>query len=168
MAKGITASRAVIRKMRTFLILSALLTGVRPYVYQKCELAELLHKNGLDGYRGYNLANWVCLVQHESNYDTRVIGRNRRGGKNLSSDYGIFQINSIRWCEDGRTQNTRKLKNGCKKSCRGMAGRKDARRETSTTFWMTAKCDAQKSSLCAPNPQPTVHLTVSATLLKVQ
>ncbi|XP_038657142.1 lysozyme C-1-like isoform X3 [Scyliorhinus canicula] len=118
MAKGITASRAVIRKMRTFLILSALLTGVRPYVYQKCELAELLHKNGLDGYRGYNLANWVCLVQHESNYDTRVIGRNRRGGKNLSSDYGIFQINSIRWCEDGRTQNTRKLKNGCKKSCR--------------------------------------------------
>ncbi|XP_041067897.1 lysozyme C-1-like [Carcharodon carcharias] len=107
--------------MKTFLILSALLTGAIPYVYQKCELAHLLHKNGLDGYRGYSLANWVCLVQHESNYNTSIVGHNRRDGKTLSSDYGIFQINSIRWCEDGQTQNSKKLRNGCRKSCKDVS-----------------------------------------------
>ncbi|XP_067896170.1 lysozyme C, milk isozyme-like [Heterodontus francisci] len=103
--------------MKPFFILSALLTVTSPYVYQKCELARLLRENGLNGYRGYSLANWLCLVQYESNYNTGVVGRNRRGGRTMSSDYGIFQINSIMWCDDGRTQNTKKLKNGCGKSC---------------------------------------------------
>ncbi|XP_043556136.1 lysozyme C-1-like [Chiloscyllium plagiosum] len=102
--------------MKTFLILSVLLTGARPYVYQKCELAQLLRRNGLDGYRGYSLENWICLVQYESNYNTRIVGLNKRAGRTLSSDYGIFQINSVRWCEDGQTQHPKRRK-GCGKRC---------------------------------------------------
>ncbi|XP_067848356.1 lysozyme C-1-like [Heptranchias perlo] len=103
--------------MKTFFILSALLAVASPYIYEKCELARVLRKNGLDGYRGYSLANWVCLVQYESSYNTRVVGRNRRGGRTLSSDYGLFQISSIGWCDDGRTQYSKNPKNGCGSKC---------------------------------------------------
>uniref|UniRef100_UPI00398F5004 lysozyme C, milk isozyme-like n=1 Tax=Pristiophorus japonicus TaxID=55135 RepID=UPI00398F5004 len=100
--------------MKTFFILSALLAVASPYVYEKCELARVLRNNGLDGFHGYSLANWVCLIQYESSYNTRAIGRNSRAGQIVSSDYGIFQINSYWWCDDGQTQNSR---NGCRRSC---------------------------------------------------
>uniref|UniRef100_UPI00398EB3EA lysozyme C-1-like n=1 Tax=Pristiophorus japonicus TaxID=55135 RepID=UPI00398EB3EA len=106
--------------MKSFFILSALLAVASPYVYEKCELARVIRDSGLDGYRGYSLANWMCLVQHESSYNTRVVGRNRRDGRTVSSDYGLFQISSIRWCDDGRTENLKNSKNSknvCGKSC---------------------------------------------------
>uniref|UniRef100_A0A8C4EQE4 lysozyme n=1 Tax=Dicentrarchus labrax TaxID=13489 RepID=A0A8C4EQE4_DICLA len=46
-----------------------------------------------------SLANWVCLTQHESNYNTGAINHNTDG----STDYGIFQINSRWWCNNGLT-----------------------------------------------------------------
>ncbi|XP_032889376.1 lysozyme C, milk isozyme-like [Amblyraja radiata] len=103
--------------MKTFILLSALLFVASPYIFEKCELAQLLLRHGLDGYRGYSLANWVCLVEHESGYNTRVVGRNRRGGKTVSSDYGIFQISSTRWCRDGQTTRRRNTDDSCGRSC---------------------------------------------------
>ncbi|XP_078088200.1 lysozyme C-1-like [Mustelus asterias] len=100
--------------MKTLVILSALLAVASPYVYSKCELARTFWRNGLDGYQGYSLADWVCLAQYESTYDTEAIGRNRRGGVVVSSDYGILQINSYWWCDDHQTRNTR---NGCHRNC---------------------------------------------------
>ncbi|XP_051269524.1 lysozyme C [Dicentrarchus labrax] len=67
--------------------------------YQRCEWARVLKNNGMDGYHGYSLANWVCLTQHESNYNTGAINHNTDG----STDYGIFQINSRWWCNNGLT-----------------------------------------------------------------
>ena len=43
----------------------------------------------------------MCLARWESNYNTRATNYNR-GDK--STDYGIFQINSRWWCNDGKTQ----------------------------------------------------------------
>ncbi|XP_078416526.1 lysozyme C-1/C-2-like [Cetorhinus maximus] len=100
--------------MKILLILSALFAGASPYTYQKCELARVLQSKGLDGYHGYSLANWVCLVQYESSYDTHAINHNRRGRIVVSTDYGLFQINSYWWCDDGQTPNTH---NGCHKRC---------------------------------------------------
>ena len=51
----------------------------------------------MDGYYGISLANWVCLSKWESSYNTRAINRNTDG----STDYGIFQINSRWWCDNG-------------------------------------------------------------------
>ncbi|KAM9841319.1 lysozyme C [Aulostomus maculatus] len=79
-------------------------------IYDRCEWARVLKKNGMDGYRGYSLANWVCLSQWESNYNTRATNHNTDG----STDYGIFQINSRWWCEDGRTPGS---VNACGISC---------------------------------------------------
>nr|XP_013014604.1 lysozyme C, spleen isozyme-like [Cavia porcellus] len=53
----------------------------------------------------------MCLIKWESNYNTRVKNYNP-GSK--STDYGIFQINSRYWCNDGKTP---RAVNGCGISC---------------------------------------------------
>ncbi|XP_029926410.1 lysozyme C-like [Myripristis murdjan] len=80
-------------------------------VYTRCEWARVLKANGMNGYRGNSLANWVCLTQWESNYNTAATNRNTDG----STDYGIFQINSRWWCQDNRTPGT--THNGCGVQC---------------------------------------------------
>lgn len=58
----------------------------------------------------------MCLAKAESSYNTRVTNYNP-GDK--STDYGIFQINSHYWCNDGKTPNA---VNGCHVSCKGKTG----------------------------------------------
>ncbi|XP_071981202.1 lysozyme C, kidney isozyme-like isoform X3 [Engystomops pustulosus] len=67
-------------------------------VFTKCELAKALKTAGLDGYYGYSLANWMCMAYYESRYTTNAMYDN-----GWSRDYGIFQINSYWWCNDGKT-----------------------------------------------------------------
>ncbi|KAL6083011.1 hypothetical protein STEG23_028011 [Scotinomys teguina] len=73
-------------------------------VYERCEFARTLKSHGMDGYAGISLANWVCLAQHESDFNTqaRHFSTNRQ-----CTDYGIFQINSRYWCNDGKTKGAR-------------------------------------------------------------
>ncbi|XP_057613868.1 lysozyme C-2-like [Chionomys nivalis] len=99
--------------MKALLILEFLLlsVSVQAKVYERCEFARILKSNGMDGYRGVSLADWVCLAQHESNFNTRATNYNSRG---QSTDYGIFQINSRYWCNDGKTP---KAVNACGISC---------------------------------------------------
>ncbi|XP_031433021.1 lysozyme C II-like [Clupea harengus] len=79
-------------------------------VYDHCELARTLKDAGMDGYRGVSLADWVCLSKWESSYNTEAINHNTDG----STDYGIFQINSKWWCNDGATPGA---KNACNINC---------------------------------------------------
>ncbi|XP_073481056.1 lysozyme C-like [Aquarana catesbeiana] len=75
----------------------------------KCEFVKIA-KSKLNGYAGSSAADWVCLVQHESNFETTAINHN---GKQ-STDYGLFQINSKYWCHDGKTA---RATNGCGIEC---------------------------------------------------
>ncbi|XP_072511452.1 lysozyme C [Notamacropus eugenii] len=77
----------------------------------RCAFARRIKELGLDGYRGVSLANWVCLAQWESNFNTKA--KNYNPG-DQSTDYGIFQINSHYWCNDGKTP---RATNGCKVRC---------------------------------------------------
>ncbi|XP_029300978.1 lysozyme C-like [Cottoperca gobio] len=92
-------------------------------VYQRCEWARALKEHGMDGYYGHSLANCeyesgvysvsfagVCLSKWESDYSTAATNHNTDG----STDYGIFQINSRWWCDDGRTPHTA---NACNIRC---------------------------------------------------
>ncbi|OCT66876.1 lysozyme C-1 [Xenopus laevis] len=79
-------------------ILFAVLVGSEAKVFTKCELAKVLKAGGLDGYYGYSLANWMCLSYYESRYTTNAMYDN-----GWSRDYGVFQINSYWWCNDGKT-----------------------------------------------------------------
>ncbi|XP_072191181.1 lysozyme C [Excalfactoria chinensis] len=76
-------------------------------VYGRCELAATMKRLGLDNFRGYSLGNWVCAAKFESNFNTQATNRNTDG----STDYGILQINSRWWCNDGKTSGSRNLCN---------------------------------------------------------
>ncbi|XP_056156057.1 lysozyme C-like [Lampris incognitus] len=92
------------------LLLLLLVAVASAKVFNRCEWARVLKRNGMDGYGGYSLANWVCLTQWESSYNTAATNSNRNG----STDYGIFQINSRYWCEDHKTPRS---SNGCGIQC---------------------------------------------------
>ncbi|XP_035040319.2 lysozyme C isoform X3 [Hippoglossus stenolepis] len=94
--------------MRTLVFL-LLVAVANARVYERCEWARVLKSQGMDGYRGQSLANWVCLSQWESNYNTGATNHNTDG----STDYGIFQINSRWWCNDNQTPTS----NACNINC---------------------------------------------------
>ncbi|XP_074793090.1 lysozyme C-like isoform X2 [Natator depressus] len=94
-------------------VLACLSAGARGEVLSRCELARLLQRGGLDGFMGYRLDNWLCLAFYASRFNTGTVTENSDG----SSDYGIFQINSRRWCSDQRSR-TLDL---CQTRCRGTA-----------------------------------------------
>ncbi|KAE8615537.1 hypothetical protein XENTR_v10008546 [Xenopus tropicalis] len=83
-------------------------------LFERCELAGIMKKMGLDGYRGYSLPNWVCTAFFESSFYTDRTNFNR--GDN-STDYGILQINSRWWCNDNKTPGSH---NACNINCRAL------------------------------------------------
>ncbi|KAM8973276.1 lysozyme C-like [Pelodytes ibericus] len=79
-------------------------------IFERCELARKMKGMGLDGFKGYSLPNWVCTANYESSFNTRATNRN----SDNSTDYGILQINSRWWCDDGKTPGAH---NACRISC---------------------------------------------------
>ncbi|XP_052021669.1 lysozyme C-2-like [Apodemus sylvaticus] len=88
--------------MKALLTLGLLLLSVtiQAKVYERCELARTLKRSGITNYSGVSLAKLVCLAQHGSSYNTQATIY-RPGSK--SKHYGIFQISSQYWCNDGKT-----------------------------------------------------------------
>uniref|UniRef100_I3MI98 Sperm acrosome membrane-associated protein 3 n=2 Tax=Ictidomys tridecemlineatus TaxID=43179 RepID=I3MI98_ICTTR len=77
-------------------LLSGLLTSSQAKVFSRCELAKELHRMGLDGFRGYELADWVCLAYFTSGFNTAAVDHEADG----STNNGLFQINSRKWCRN--------------------------------------------------------------------
>nr|AAL17868.1 lysozyme precursor [Ornithodoros moubata] len=62
-------------------------------VYDRCSLAsELRWKYNLPKDQ---IADWVCIAEHESSFNTAALGRPNSDG---SQDHGLFQINDRYWC----------------------------------------------------------------------
>ncbi|XP_067124823.1 lysozyme C-like [Centruroides vittatus] len=79
--------------MYTILLIS-ILTFVESKIYDSCELAkELVHKHD---FAKQDVANWICLVKHESEFNTTAKGG--PNGYDNSYDHGLFQINDHYWC----------------------------------------------------------------------
>ncbi|XP_067135997.1 lysozyme c-1-like [Centruroides vittatus] len=72
-------------------------------VYKRCEMASILARNGIPRNQ---IPNWICLIRHESNFNSRATNRNRNGSK----DYGIFQINDLYWCAPPGRNNECKIR----------------------------------------------------------
>ncbi|XP_077180554.1 sperm acrosome membrane-associated protein 3-like [Paroedura picta] len=77
-------------------LFTCLMSAVTGKIYGRCELAQNFKAAGLDGYRGYSLANWICLAFYESHFNTGLVDHEADG----STSNGIFQINSHLWCDD--------------------------------------------------------------------
>ncbi|XP_010977335.1 sperm acrosome membrane-associated protein 3 [Camelus dromedarius] len=76
-------------------LFSCPLTPGQAKVYSRCELARVLQDFGLDGFRGYSLADWICLAYFASGFNTGAVDHEADG----STNNGIFQINSRKWCK---------------------------------------------------------------------
>uniref|UniRef100_A0A7G3A836 lysozyme n=1 Tax=Lutzomyia longipalpis TaxID=7200 RepID=A0A7G3A836_LUTLO len=61
--------------------------------YERCELARELAGYG---FPRSQLPDWICLVESESNFDTRAVNHCNTDG---SKDWGLFQINDRYWCQ---------------------------------------------------------------------
>ncbi|XP_046906345.1 lysozyme C isoform X2 [Hypomesus transpacificus] len=130
-----------------FLLLAAVASAK---VYQRCALAKVMKDAGMDGFRGNSLPNWVCLAKWESNYNTEAINHNTDG----STDYGIFQINSRYWCDDGRTPGS---KNICGIRCRELltdniqtairCAKRVAQDPNGIKAWVAWRCHCQNQDL---------------------
>ncbi|CAH1714221.1 unnamed protein product [Chironomus riparius] len=64
-------------------------------IFTRCELAKELFNSGIPK---TFISNWVCLIESESGADTSKVSEL----PNLSTSYGIFQINSKEWCRKSR------------------------------------------------------------------
>ncbi|CAG9840778.1 unnamed protein product [Diabrotica balteata] len=58
-------------------------------VYDRCELAKDLQY--VYEFPKEEISTWVCIVQHESNFNTSAVNRG-------SGDHGLFQISQLFWC----------------------------------------------------------------------
>ncbi|XP_045692008.1 sperm acrosome membrane-associated protein 3-like [Phyllostomus hastatus] len=90
-------------------LISCLLATGQAKVYSRCELVRVLQTFGLEGYRGYSLADWICLAYFASGFDAGALDYEPDG----STNYGIFQINSRKWCRNLSENAT----NGCHMYC---------------------------------------------------
>ncbi|XP_037678533.1 sperm acrosome-associated protein 5-like [Choloepus didactylus] len=101
----------------TVVVLLAMLTvaSVDAKIYEHCELAEKLEKAGLNDFKSYTIGDWLCMAHYESGFDTSFIDHNPDG----SSEYGIFQLNSAWWCDNGVTP----TQNLCYMDCRDLLNR---------------------------------------------
>ncbi|XP_063066631.1 lysozyme C II-like [Engraulis encrasicolus] len=96
--------------MRAAVVLLLLVaTAANAKIFKRCELAKALKAAGMDGFAGATLADWVCLVKWESNYNTKLVKPLHH-----ASTYGLFQLSSEHWCDDGQTHETH---NVCKTKC---------------------------------------------------
>ncbi|NP_001004951.1 MGC89221 protein precursor [Xenopus tropicalis] len=79
------------------------------WALDRCSVVRAIRNGGVIGIKGYTLGDYVCLAYQASRYDTSL---NRS-----PTEYGIFQINSYWWCDDGRTVGRKNL---CGMSCRSL------------------------------------------------
>ncbi|XP_042202712.1 lysozyme C-1/C-2-like [Callorhinchus milii] len=82
----------------------------RAKVFARCELAKALRDMGVET---ASLGDWVCLAEAESSRNTKKTHVN----SNDSTDYGIFQINSNWWCDNGTNGH-----NACQVKCSELLG----------------------------------------------
>ncbi|ETE66574.1 hypothetical protein L345_07644, partial [Ophiophagus hannah] len=106
-------------------LLTCLVVKVYGKIFNRCELASVMRRWGMEGHEGYTLDDWVCLAYFASGFNTGKVTQNIDG----STEYGIFQINSRSWCADQHSTS----RNLCSLSCRGMAGEIIAMEETCIT-----------------------------------
>uniref|UniRef100_A0A1B0DD83 lysozyme n=1 Tax=Phlebotomus papatasi TaxID=29031 RepID=A0A1B0DD83_PHLPP len=80
-------------KFLAIAVFTVILTVSSARIYERCELARELAGYG---FPRHELPDWICLVQSESDFNTRAINHDNSDG---SKDWGLFQINDRYWCK---------------------------------------------------------------------
>lgn len=93
--------------------LLVLVSCAQARIYRRCELARILyHDYGVTNL--HTLANWICLIQHESGFNDQSVSPISHNG---SQDFGLFRVNNQWWCQ-GHIQSH----NTCGIACTALLG----------------------------------------------
>uniref|UniRef100_A0A670K5D9 Uncharacterized protein n=1 Tax=Podarcis muralis TaxID=64176 RepID=A0A670K5D9_PODMU len=89
-------------------ILSLLAVANEARLFERCELAGVLRRYGLDGFGGYTLNDYLCAADQSSKLDTFYY-------ENIDGvpRYGIFQLSGLEWCDNGRHSSQNKCHTLC-------------------------------------------------------
>ncbi|XP_067324629.1 uncharacterized protein [Anolis sagrei] len=86
-----------------------LLIGNEAKQFYKCALAKILKEEGMDGYGGYSLGDWLCVIYYTSDFDTQF----KEKSMSVINRFGVFQIDSNEFCEEDCVES----KNKCSVHC---------------------------------------------------
>ncbi|XP_062609970.1 lysozyme C, milk isozyme-like [Saccostrea cucullata] len=92
----------------TIIFISATVLAVSGKTFNKCELAKELARHGV---AHGDIANYVCMAEHESGFNTHIRSAANSDG---THDHGIFQINDFWNCDP---QIGLPTMNGCNHPC---------------------------------------------------
>ncbi|XP_040185698.1 lysozyme C-1-like isoform X2 [Rana temporaria] len=96
--------------LQKIIVFSLLIGAVSTETLDRCTFIKELEKvPGLIGSKDYTAGDYVCLAHHISGYDISL--------HNSPTEYGIMQINSYYWCDDGKTPGRKNL---CGISCKDL------------------------------------------------
>jgi hypothetical protein len=76
-----------------FVVMFSWPQGGQCKVYERCELARELKE--VYDIPEDQVSTWVCIAQHESQFNTSAVGHLNADG---SGDHGLFQISDLYWC----------------------------------------------------------------------
>ena len=81
---------------------------IKPYQIKQSECEVAVYASNA-GFPAHAIPIMVCISKYESSYTSRV----RTLNDDDTTDYGLFQINSFYWCDEGHTSKY----NECNKHC---------------------------------------------------
>ncbi|XP_077316097.1 lysozyme C-like isoform X1 [Lithobates pipiens] len=88
--------------LQMLIAFSLLIGAVSSKTIDRCTFIDELEKvPDLIGYKEYTAGDYVCLAHHISGFD--------RSLHNSLTEYGIMQLNSYWWCDDGKTPGRKNL-----------------------------------------------------------
>ncbi|KAM5171166.1 lysozyme C-like [Mantella aurantiaca] len=88
--------------LQKIILLFLLIVAVSSEIKEPCYVLEKLKQvPNLIGYKSYTAEDYICLISYISSFDTTL--------HTSSSEYGILQINSLWWCDDGVTVGRKNL-----------------------------------------------------------
>ncbi|KAG8129737.1 putative Lysozyme C-2 protein [Naja naja] len=108
---GIPYHHYSIEMKTSYLVLFLIVAVARSnaIVFDICSFSAILKENGLEGFSGTTIAEWICLVFHSSGFDTSALNVGPR-----ATNHGIFLLSAKWWCDDFKTPHAR---NYCNLSC---------------------------------------------------
>ncbi|XP_062839512.1 alpha-lactalbumin-like isoform X1 [Anolis carolinensis] len=76
--------------------------------FHECPLAKIFLEEGLDGYAGISLEQWMCIAFHSSSYNTDHT--NKYG-------FGLFHFDRQVWCKTGEEDSLNLCNICCSRMC---------------------------------------------------
>ncbi|XP_067324514.1 lysozyme C, milk isozyme-like [Anolis sagrei] len=88
-----------------------LLIGNEAKQFYKCAVARILKAEGMDGYGGHSLGDWLCVINYTSDFDSHF----KENYFTSKKRFGMFQIDNNEFCNEYCSDSENKCSVHCSK-----------------------------------------------------